>query len=116
MSPLFWNGPALQGTRSFGDALGRCRSPEEYFRPGATGYDIQHELFHASHARTIGYEKYVKLTPPEREQFVFDQMIKPKIWDQLTAPERQNAIDYQYYKYPGGNLRGHKPSPKDPIK
>src|SRR5262249_11767945 len=55
-----------------------------------------------------------KLTPKEVEQFVFDQMIKPKTWDQLTTPERQHAIDYLHYKH-RGDLRGYQPSPKNPF-
>jgi len=85
-----------------------------YIRPGVTGYDIQHELYHLRHARKIGYENYIKLTPLVREQYVFDHMINPVTWNQLTEREGLHAVDYLHYIH-SGNTRGFMPSPMNPF-
>jgi hypothetical protein len=42
-----------------------------------------------------------------REQYVFDQLIEPSIWNSLTRPEQKHAIGY--IRRLGGDTRGVVP-------
>jgi hypothetical protein len=84
-------------------------------RPGATEFEFLHEELHTVQAEAMGRAKYFQLSELEREQAVFDAMVKHEKWANFSAEERQFAVDYLYYQH-GGNVSGFTPSPTNPFK
>jgi len=81
--------------------------------PGSTKFKLHHETLHAVNAKALGRE-FNSLTPLQREQRVFDQMLKSPEWATYTAAERQFAVDYLHWVY-GGKTHGLKPSSTNPL-
>jgi RHS repeat-associated protein len=65
------------------------------FRSNPTKYEVWHELSHFNHLRKTGPDAYIKLSPIQKEQYVFDFINNsPKRWGALNFDEQQHAIGY----------------------
>jgi RHS repeat-associated protein len=84
-----------------------------FVRPGVTNFELHHELLHAINAKAFG-TNFTKLTPLQREQYVFDMMLRSPQWNTYTNAERQFAVDYLHYRYLG-NTHRLQPSPSSPF-
>ncbi len=77
------------------DPITRQRAGTIYVQKGATAYELTHEMMHAKQFQQLGYEAYwQKQTRLQREEFVFEELIKTK--QQLSAIEIKHATDYIY--------------------
>jgi hypothetical protein len=93
---------AEQGIKVEVDKAGRL--PEEtragfdnetgtiYVRKGATKYEAFHEQQHAQQWKQMGKEAYQKQSRAQREQYVYDQIMKNK--DQFSPAELDHATNY----------------------
>lgn len=63
-----------------------------YLRKGATDYEAFHESKHAEQWKELGKENYLKQSTLEREQYVYDQIMKNK--DRFSPAELEHAKNY----------------------
>ncbi len=63
-----------------------------YLRKGATNYEAFHEAQHAKQWGELGKDAYLKQSRAEREQYVYDQIMKNK--GQFSDAELKHARDY----------------------
>ncbi|MET3981040.1 hypothetical protein ABIB62_003559 [Mucilaginibacter sp. UYP25] len=63
-----------------------------YLRKGATNYEAFHEAQHAKQWRELGKDAYMKQSRAEREQYVYDQIVKNK--GQFSDAELNHARNY----------------------
>jgi hypothetical protein len=63
-----------------------------YLRKGATKYEAFHEQQHAQQWKQMGKEAYQKQSRVQREQYVYDQIMKNK--DQFSKAELDHATNY----------------------
>ena len=83
-----------------------------YVRPGVTEYELAHESFHMFQHEALGQGYFMSGMEKTaanliREQYVFDQMIEPSVWNSLTRAEQEHAIGY--IRRLGGDTRGMVP-------
>lgn len=81
-----------------------------YLRKGATHYEAFHEAQHANQWKQLGKEAYLKQSRLQREQYVYDQVMKNK--DQFSQAELDHARDYMNDVR---RLNGMEPMPLDAM-
>ncbi len=78
----------------FGKAAGfDAKAGRMVFMNNPTRYEVQHELLHWIQSRKLGVEAYSKLTPLDKEQFVFNMFSdNPSRWMSLSPEQQTHAV------------------------